>query len=909
MQPDAQSRSLPLSKYASSETSSKVNAFSSKEVDRHHGDNIALTLKDKDAYQPVDSRAPNNNSRVTMEYVDKCLSMLNKLEQSVNTLPGVGVKTEEALNKLGLFTIRDLMWYFPRSFIDRSILQRSVCNIPDGELGTFIMTVHKEEARHNAVPCTDEEGNRIDIVFVYGQSRQGHNIAIAAKTKLCSNDKMIVSGKIKCSEKGYAMFNPDVIEAVTNATDVLGIEPVYRLNSDLTQNKLLKAIDEALRVAEELEMLPESLPENVLEDLGWPTFSDAIKRAHKPANMDEAGVDSPARNRLAFEELCVQQAQLALTRWDLKYSGVICDRDPGTDKHVFTTWRDSPLVSRAVQSLSFELTHSQMNCLDEILDDTTASKNGRMARLLQGDVGSGKTVLAYLAGLGCIESRQGGGSVVALLAPTQLLANQHYQTISEFANAFNEQRSYTEINNIRVELLTGSVIGSKREEVMSRIENAQESDAIFLIGTHALVTPDIVERLRNLTTGSPNGSQKNGLALSIVDEEQRFGVRQREAISTCAANALFMSATPIPRTIGLQSSGLLDVTNLESEPRRVQTTISTADNLEAIVGVLKSKIDNGSKAFWVLPRIGEKETDEQGDSKGSVISRHAMLAEMLGDNRVTFVHGRMAIKDKEEQLARFADSSSVSVLVSTTVIEVGIDIPNVDILVVENAERFGLSALHQLRGRLGRRGSTNLNYHCILLSEDEGHSAEDGPSTSLQRLDILRETMSGQQIAEADFMLRGPGDLIGVAQSGLFEGRVVNPDAHWCMLSAATVFGRAFVETTKMKESPQSDCLLMKKLLSGELHSYYHHTGASYENGFALRIMMALFADWRSQGEENNTLKAIVTLQKLCESNSNGHTSTDDDAVQQKVESLLQLLSNGQRSLEYSAKASVSLEK
>ena len=896
----AQSTGLASSKYSNSESfSPTVNLSTESE---QPSDDTASTFEDKDKFKSARSGTPSN--KVTMDYVDKWLSLLNKLEQPVNTLPGIGAKTEAALNKLGLFTIRDLIWYFPRSFIDRSILQPNICKVPDGELGTFILTVHKEKARHNVVPCIDEEGNNIDVVFLYGRSRQGFNIAQAAKSKLCSDDKMIVSGKIKCSENGYAIFNPDIIETVNNATNVLGIEPVYRLNSDITQNKLVKAIDEALHVAEELEILPESLPAKVLEDMGWPTFSDAIKKAHKPDTFDEAGVESSARNRLAFEELCIQQAQLALARWDLKYSGLIYDKDSRTDKNAYTTWRDSPLVSRAVQLLPFELRDSQMNCLDEILDDATTSTNGRMTRLLQGDVGSGKTVLAYLAGLGCVESRQGGGSVVALLAPTQLLAIQHYQTISEFANAFNKQRSHTTINEIRVELLTGSVTGSKREELMSRIDNAKESEAVFLIGTHALVTSEIVERLQKLSLGASNEPQKSGLALSIIDEEQRFGVHQRQTISTCAANTLYMSATPIPRTIGLQSSGLLDVTNLKSEPKQVQTTISTADNLEAIIAVLKRKIDNGSKAYWVLPRIGESEIDGTWDSKGSVISRHAMLANMLGENRVTFIHGRMAIKDREEQLARFADSSSVSVLVSTTVIEVGIDIKNVDILVVENAERFGLSALHQLRGRLGREGSTNLSHHCILLSEDQRYSAEDGPSKSLKRLDILRETMSGQQVAEADLMLRGPGDLIGNAQSGLHEGRVVNPDAHWHMLSAATVYGRAFAETAEMmKELEKSDCMLMKNILTGE-RSFYHQTGASYESGFVLRIMMALFADWNSKGDDNNTLKAIATLQMLCESS---HASTDEDiAIQQKIESFLQLFSDGQRFLNRSAKSSVS---
>ena len=489
----------------------------------------------------------NNIPRVTMEYVDKCLALLQKLEQPVNTIPGIGPKTAQSLNKLGLFTLRDLLWYFPRSFIDRSVLQRDISNLSDGDLGTFVLRVDRENAKHNTVPCTDEAGNAIDIVFFY-RGLRGTNIARAAKAKLCQSDEMIVSGKIKCTEKGYTIFNPDVIETTNNATDALGVEPVYRLNSDLSHYKLVKAIDGALAVAEELRLLPESLPDQVLVELGWPTFVDAIKIPHKPNTMDEAGIDQPARNRLAFEELCIQQAQLALSRWDLKHSGVSTDIESPVHRPSVPTWRKSPLVSKAVQLLPFELTDSQMKCLDEIWDDAVATNNEKMMRLLQGDVGSGKTVIGYLAGLGCIESRHGGRPVVALLAPTQLLALQHYHTITGFANAFNEQHSDTTINNIQVELLTGSVVATK-PQVLSRVENARESDAIFLIGTHALVTPDVVERLGNLASTSLN-SNRRGLALSIIDEEQRFGVRQRHAISSCAANTLYMTATPIPRSIG-----------------------------------------------------------------------------------------------------------------------------------------------------------------------------------------------------------------------------------------------------------------------------------------------------------------------------------------------------------------------
>jgi ATP-dependent DNA helicase RecG len=786
-------------------------------------------------------KSESNVRKVTMEYVDQCLDLLQKLEQPVNALPGVGPKTEQALTMLGLFTLRDLLFHFPRSFVDRSVIESDIRNVPDGELGTFVLTVHRDQAKHNAVPCSDEAGNNVDIVFMYGKTR---HFATAEKKKLLQSNKMVVSGKVSCSKSGYAIFNPDVIELVNNATDVLGIEPVYRLNSGLAQNKMRKIVDVALEVADELKILPESLPEDILEDLDWPSFVDAIKIAHKPTSMDGTGVNSPARNRLAFEELCMQQAQLALARWDMKYHGI--------EQQCISrakTWRDSPLVAKAVQSLPFQLTESQMNCLDEIWNDAIVSNDGgRMTRLLQGDVGSGKTVLGYLAGLGCIESRQGGGSVVVMLAPTQLLALQHYRTVLDFANAFNEQYADSLNMGIRVELLTGSVVGSRREEVFSRLEDTG-SDAVFLIGTHALVTTDVVERLRNL----PSVIQSNdkGVALAIIDEEQRFGVNQRQALSSCAANTLFMTATPIPRSLGLHNSGLLDVTHLESEPRNVQTTITSTDNLEKVVSVLQTKIKNGSRCFWVLPRIGGNETDNDEDTSSgpsSVLDRHSMLTDIFGTETIGHVHGRMSVKDRETQLAKFSDTSSpTSILVSTTCIEVGIDIRDVDILIVENADRFGLSALHQLRGRIGR-GSSDVNCHCILIAEEKHFN--DSSSDSIKRLDILRETLSGEQVSAYDFEFRGPGDLMGRAQTGLLKGKAVNPEYHLDMLDAATWIGRAFSGVLSggpvQNESSASQCsVLMKKLCTGELRSFYDQTSASSEQGFALRVMMALFANYQ----------------------------------------------------------------
>lgn len=701
-------------------------------------------------------------NRLTMEYVDKCISCLAKLEQPIIELLGVGPKTEAAFHSLGLFTLRDFLWFFPRNYIDRSLIRKSITNVTDGEIGTFLLTVGKAKTS-NTVSCTDETGNDVDVTFFFGRSRQGMILANTAIQKFSKKGtiSMIVSGKVTHSDAGrIVLFNPEVV-IPPDEVDSLGIEPVYSLSTGLTQKKVMSAVEEALVVAAELlQLLPESLPDDILTKVHWPKLAQAIALTHKPTSMEETKLDSPVRQRIAFEELSIQQARLALSRWNLKHYGVTADILQKNRVH--SSWKDSPLVSAAIAALPFNLTSYQTKCLTELWDDAIAGNDGRMLRLLQGDVGSGKTVMAYLLGLGCVEARQGGGRVVAIMCPTQLLAAQHVRTISEYAAQLQSQCEWT----VTVELLTGSVIGKSREDLLRRrLETSNEKDVVFLIGTRALATSDIVNRLKQLPTVTSDHGNK-GLALAIVDEEQRFGVLQRLALTTCAANSLFMSATPIPRSISLKRSAMVDFTILESEPRSVATTIVSSDMLEQVLSVLRSKIEDGSKCFWVLPRIGlgQSSDDNEGrdiDSVDSlnVISRYNMLKEMFGHDSVCHVHGKMAQNEREEQVTLFADpSSKAAILVGTTVIEVGIDIPNTNILIVEDADRFGLSQLHQLRGRIGRAGSrSDLKCSCILLSNIISTKNQDGPAPSLTRLQILQKSNKGEEIADADFFLRGPG--------------------------------------------------------------------------------------------------------------------------------------------------------
>lgn len=469
---------------------------------------------------PQSNHEPDMNvERVTMEYVDKCISCLAKLDQPIIQLKGVGAKTEAAYHKLGIYTLRDLLWHFPRSFIDRSTLYKSIHDVPDGEVGSFILSVEDEKARSNGVTCIDESDNVVDVSFFYGRGQASMIMVSKELQKFQGVDLIIVSGKVKhTGSKSAELFNPDLIKPLEKIND-LGVEAVYALSSGLTQKKVLVAVDEALNIADELfNLLPESLSKKTREKLGWPLFADALRIAHKPSSNADTGVESPARLRLAFEEMQTQQARLALERWKIKHYGL--PREVENSSEVCDSWRDSPLVSSAISSLPFTLSSSQEECIEELWEDIKS--DGRMYRLLNGDVGSGKTVLAYLIGLSCIETCQGGGRVVSFLCPTQLLANQHVRTISDFADRMREKSNV----NIQVELLTGDVIGKQRDALFERLDAAKDNNGIFLVGTHALTTPDVVERLSQL-------QDNKGLALAIIDEEQRYVMYVMYVVCVC----------------------------------------------------------------------------------------------------------------------------------------------------------------------------------------------------------------------------------------------------------------------------------------------------------------------------------------------------------------------------------------
>jgi ATP-dependent DNA helicase RecG len=504
------------------------------------------------------------------------------------------------------------------------------------------------------------------------------------------------------------------------------IEPVYPLTEGLGANQIRKAMDGALA---KIPSLPEWQDEAWLSRNRFPSLKDAFQAIHRPNELGDVLPDNVAWKRLAYDELLAGQLALALTRADLK-------KRPGRPSA-----GDSRLRKKIVAALPYSLTLSQHRAIDSIVEDL--GKPERMLRMLQGDVGSGKTVVALLAAAAVIEA----GRQAALMAPTEILVRQHFKTISPFAEAAG----------LRIAVLTGREKGRERDALL---ENLQNGEIDLLLGTHALFQEDVAFR---------------DLALAIVDEQHRFGVHQRLALARKgdAVDMLVMTATPIPRTLVLTYFGDMDVSELREKPagrQPIDTRTIPLDRLSEVVDAVGRALDEGRRVYWVCPLIEESEKSDLAAAE----ERFSLLRQRFG-GLTDLVHGRMRGADKDAAMARFA-AGETRLLVATTVIEVGVDVPEATVMVIEHAERFGLAQLHQLRGRIGR-GSDHST--CLLLYKTPlGETAK-------ARLAIMRESEDGFRIAEEDLKLRGEGDVLGTRQSGLPGFRIARIETHGALLPAA----------------------------------------------------------------------------------------------------------------------------
>ncbi len=625
---------------------------------------------------------------------------LKSLTKPINSMEGVGEKLSQKFQQLSLKTILDLYFFVPKNYLQRlEIYSLSDVEIPN--LVTLKVKVLKHVPSFRRSPykiIVEFDGKEIDILFF------SKNLSFLRQSYPILK-KVRVSGKIEASGKNYRMIHPDYVSSDNKY--IPNIEPVYQSTYGLSSKLIHKFICKEIT---KLGVIPEWYPSWFIEQKGWPSFQDSIKILHKPESQTELSKLELAKSRLIFDEFFAHQLKMNEIKRIIKR---------GT---VYSVDGNIKLVDEFKRTLPFSLTKSQEKAILEIIKDLKSPN--RMNRLLQGDVGSGKTIVILIAILFIVST----GAQAALMVPTEVLAIQHFKSFKVFLYSFSYE----------IILFTGADKVKDREKKLKIIESGQ---AKIIIGTHSLFQKNV--KFRNLK-------------LAVIDEQHKFGVIQRQSLEKKGKlNTIIMSATPIPRSLALTVYGDKDLTILDQKPRNrpsIETLIVPNNKIDRLLKKIERDLELGFQAYWVCPLIEQSEKIDLSNS----IERFYFLKKRLSRVNVGLIHGKMAPEEKEIELTKFNDGIT-KVLVSTTVIEVGIDNPNAVSIVIESANRFGLSQLHQLRGRVGR--GLHKSY-CFLIY--------DLPlsETAIERLKIMKDTNDGFQIAEKDLLLRGPGDFFGTMQSG-----------------------------------------------------------------------------------------------------------------------------------------------
>ncbi|CAO3355856.1 ATP-dependent DNA helicase RecG (EC 3.6.4.12) [Azospirillum melinis] len=671
-------------------------------------------------------------------------AILFPLFKPVTALPGLGPRLGKLVEKLAGAHVVDLLWHLPCGVVDRRFSPK-IAQAPHGRIATLTVRIDSHAPPVNPrhpykIRCTDETGV-LELVYFHVRGDW-------LSKQIPAGTTMVVSGKVEWFNDTAQITHPDAVVPVDAKEELELVEPVYPMTAGLPAKTLRKAVRAALN---DVPPLDEWQDPAWLARRQWPTWAEALKRAHTPEDEGDLAATAPIRCRLAYDELLANQLALMLVRASQR-------RLAGR-----STQGDGSLRRAALAALPFSLTGSQAGSLEEIYADMAAER--RMLRLLQGDVGSGKTVVALMAMLNAVET----GAQAALMAPTEILARQHAESLAPLCKAAG----------VEIGLLTGRDKGKARQAVLDRLASGELP---LLVGTHALFQEDVAFK---------------DLALAVIDEQHRFGVHQRLQLSAKgrAVDVLVMTATPIPRTLTLTAYGDMDVSRLTEKPagrKPVQTVTIALDRLEEVVHGIQRKVTEGARVYWVCPLVDES---EQSDLAAAT-ERHAFLRATFGD-RVGLVHGKMRGPDKDAVMAAFAEGS-LDVLVATTVIEVGVNVPEATVMVIEHAERFGLAQLHQLRGRVGRGEKPS---SCLLMFES------NLTETARARLKTLRDTEDGFVIAEEDLRLRGAGEVLGTRQSGLPGFRMADLAVHGDLLAVARDDARLVVERDPDLASPRGQAL------------------------------------------------------------------------------------------------------
>ncbi len=609
------------------------------------------------------------------------------------------------------------MFHYPTSFIHRPLLTNKDTHIPD--YATLMIQVIKHippPSRKSPyqIECKSQIG-AVKIVFFGPKSKW-----IAQSLTL--NESFYISGKIETFNGHYQVSHPDYISKILS--DIPEFEPIYPLTHGLNNKILTKTIRKALSLLP--DNIPEWIDETTIKQNNFPSFKDALQKLHSPQKNADLSPNSTHFSRLAYDELLANQISLYYARHEIKHTGNSIKTNSNYGKKICAM-------------LPFELTDGQKQVLQEIKNDMASEK--KMLRLLQGDVGSGKTIVSVFAMLEAVEA----GYQAVLMAPTDILSRQHFKKISELLATIG----------LKVILLTGREKGKNRLSILDQIK----TDADIIIGTHALFSENVIYR---------------NIGLVVIDEQHRFGVKQRLLLSQKGQNVdiLSMTATPIPRSLALTYYGDMDISVLKEKPKNripIQTSAIPITKIDTLLPNIQNAIREKKQIYWVCPLIEESEKIDLANAQ----KRYQYLSQYF--HRVGLLHGKMKSEEKDKVMNEFLNGN-LDILVSTTVIEVGVDVPNASIMFIEQAERFGLSTLHQLRGRIGRG---NIQSNCILLY---GYPiSEQGK----KRIDLMRKSNDGFEIAEQDLILRGGGEVLGIKQSGITDFIFTDLSEHMPLLYSA----------------------------------------------------------------------------------------------------------------------------